>query len=58
MELKVVYYNGHVKIEDEVAGSFILLPQDGSESIRLDIEELEKVLEVSKLLIKEFEKGE
>ncbi len=48
----------HVKIEDEEAVPFILLSQDGSESIRLDVEELEKVLEVSRLLIKEFEEGE
>ena len=45
----------HVKMEDEGAGAFVVLTQDGSEEkeIRVEVEELEKILEASRMLIGE-----
>ena len=45
----------HVKMEDEGGGPFVVLTQDGSEEkeIRVDVEELEKILETSRMLIGE-----
>jgi len=42
----------HVKMEDEGGGAFVVLTQDGSEEkeIRVDVEELEKILEASRML--------
>jgi hypothetical protein len=39
-------------MEDEGAGAFVVLTQDGSmeKEIRVDVEELEKILEASRML--------
>ena len=51
----------HVEIDDEAAGGFIVLtqfPDEGEQKIRLDIAELEKIIEIAKNMMAEYEKHE
>lgn len=51
----------HISIDDEAAGGFIVLtqfPDEGEQKIRLDIAELEKIVEIAKNMMAEYDKYE
>lgn len=51
----------HISIDDEAAGGYIVLeqfPDEGEQKIKLDIAELEKIVEIAKTMLAEYEKHE
>jgi hypothetical protein len=51
----------HISIDDDAAGGYIVLeqfPDEGEQNIRLDIAELEKIIEIAKNMMAEYDNYE